>query len=96
MPVLPNELPDTPQNVQIQAAKRSSTVTWDPVEGAESYIAVVQWFTGSEVGPLPFVWAREVSTTSFTYNREFTKASVLAVVKDTAFSPLNAVSDVTP
>lgn len=87
-----------PDTIQVQAARRSSTVTWSPVEGASGYVVFVKWLVDSEVGFNPFVWAREIrGETSFTYNREFTKASVVAIGQgETAFSPLDLAYDVEP
>lgn len=95
-------LPATPQDVSVQSAPRDSTVTWSPVEGATGYVVLVQWFTDSEVGPLPFVWAREVEGTSFSYDREFTRAAVVAIGDGDipsgakAFTALGGVRDVSP
>lgn len=93
-------LPGNPQNVQISSAEDSSTVSWDAVQGASGYVAIVRWLVDSELGPdsIPFVWAREVGAdaTSFTYDRDFTSASVVAIGDNVAFTPLDVAYDVTP
>lgn len=75
------------------------------MSGASGYVVLVEWLVNSEVGPLPFVWAREVaggSSTSFTYNRKFTRAAVVAINGGTVvggakqFTPLDDVADVRP
>lgn len=73
-------------------------MTWSPVQNASGYVVLVEWLVDSEVGERPFVWARELGAgaTSFTYNREFTKASVVAIGEDLAFSALDEVYDVSP
>jgi hypothetical protein len=41
----------------------------------------MEWLVDSEVGPLPFVYAREVlgaQASSYTYARRFTRATVIA------------------
>jgi len=95
------KLPSIVQNVSLEAATRRSTVTWSGVEGATGYIVVVEWYTKvyETGGQTPFIWAREVKadTTSFTYDRKFTRASVLAIGDDRkAFTPLDKAFDVKP
>ena len=93
-------LPGNPQNVRLSSSEDSSTVTWDSVQGASGYVAIVRWLSDSELGPdtIPFVWAREVGAdaTSFTYDRDFTSASVVAIGDSVAFTPLDVAYDVTP
>lgn len=98
LPVIEGSLPTVPQGVEMQAAPRSSTVSWSRVSDVEGYVVLVEWLVNSEVGPLPFVYARAVGAeeTSYTYNREFIRASVIAVGQDNAFSALGAAYDVTP
>lgn len=74
-------------------------MTWSPVQGATGYVVMVEWFTSSEVGPVAFVWARELGAdaTSFNFNREFTRAAVLAEGDGPkAFTALSAVEDAFP
>jgi hypothetical protein len=94
----PGNLPGVVENVQIMSAQRDSTVTWSPVQGSSGYVVLVEWYVDSEVGPIPFVWARQVGAeaTSFQYNREFTRVSVVAIGQGTAFTALNVVADVSP
>lgn len=93
-------LPGNPQNVRLASTEDSSTVSWDLVQGASGYIAIVRWLVDSELGPdsIPFVWAREVGAdaTYFTYDRDFTSASVIAIGDNVAFTPLDDAYDVTP
>lgn len=104
--IVAGALPAAPQNVRLRASAspKSSTVTWNAVQGATGYVVLMEWYTNSEVGPLPFVWAREVaaSATSYTYNRQFTRTAVVAITGGTipngakSFTPLDKVIDVFP